>query len=430
MLSTGQRLFMVALGVATLLGATAPATAASVVYDLQAKAGYISTPDGGQVYTWSFGDATGFRYPGPLIEVSVGDDVTVNLTNNLPDPDGAGPLKADPVSIVFFGQDVPNQAPVYETVGERATLRSLAPEAAPGGTVSYTFTATKPGTYYYHSGTYLTKHLDMGLIGGIIVRPAAAGQAYDTPDTAYDREHFLLLSAMDPIQHELVERGQPYQATSYLPAYWFVNGRGYPDTLLPDNVPHLVSQPVGSMISMFPGERVLFRMATVDRDLHPFHHHGNHAQVIAQDGRLLQSDPSAGVADLAIGRFTQSVSAGQTVDAIYTWEGKDLGWDVYGHAPADALETAESTLGHGEALPVVVGPPSNDPNADLTFGELYSGSPFLGQTGELGAKHVSLNEGMGEHYMMFHSHHEQEIQNFDEGPGGMMTHIMIMPPTP
>jgi hypothetical protein len=34
----------------------------------------------------------------------------------------------------------------------------------------------------------------------------------------------------------------------------------------------------------------------------------------------------------------------------------------------------------------------------------------------------------GANIMMMHSHHETEIQNFDlGGPGGMMTHIMIMP---
>ncbi len=58
-----------------------------------------------------------------------GQSVTVNLTNTLPVP----------VSIVF-----PGQINVNATGGVPGLLTR---EAPPGGSVSYTFTASEPGTY-------------------------------------------------------------------------------------------------------------------------------------------------------------------------------------------------------------------------------------------------------------------------------------------
>ena len=46
-------------------------------------------------------------------------------------------------------------------------------EAAPGGTVTYTFTASAPGTHAYYSGTQGDLQIEMGLYGAIIVLPAS-----------------------------------------------------------------------------------------------------------------------------------------------------------------------------------------------------------------------------------------------------------------
>ena len=45
-------------------------------------------------------------------------------------------------------------------------------EAAPGATVTYTFTAGTPGTHSYYSGTQGDLQVEMGLFGAIIVIPA------------------------------------------------------------------------------------------------------------------------------------------------------------------------------------------------------------------------------------------------------------------
>ena len=78
---------------------------------------------------------------------------------------------------------------------------------------------------------------------------------------------------------------------------------------------------------------------------------------------------------------------------------------------------------HGKPFPVIL------PNQlDLTNGEFWSGTPFLGQFGTLppGSGGVNLNGG---YFHMWHSHNERELTNDDIFPGGMMTMVIIEPPS-
>ncbi|HEY6392422.1 MAG TPA: hypothetical protein VIX89_14150, partial [Bryobacteraceae bacterium] len=67
---------------------------------------------------------------------------------------------------------------------------------------------------------------------------------------------------------------------------------------------------------------------------HPFHFHGNHARVLARDANMLLSkaDGNSLAGPLL---FTIATVSGQTVDAIFTWSGKGLNWDVYNHTAGD-----------------------------------------------------------------------------------------------
>ena len=95
-------------------------------FDLTAQTGYIDTPDGNSVFMWSYAEVGGhFQSPGPVLCVTQGQTVVVNLTNNLPEP----------VSIVFPGQD----AAVNAAGGSAGLLTTEA--AANGGTVQYSFVA-------------------------------------------------------------------------------------------------------------------------------------------------------------------------------------------------------------------------------------------------------------------------------------------------
>lgn len=378
-------------------------------FDLVAQEGYITTPDGGAYLMWGYGLSGGMmQYVGPTLEVDEGDTVTVNLTNQL----------ATPVSIVF-----PGQTGVSASGGSAGLLTR---EAGFGETVQYTFTASHPGTYLYHSGTNPELQIEMGLIGALIIRPAdqPAGEnwAYNHADSQYDYEFLFLLTEMDPIVHELMQCGKPeaIDLNTYFPVLWFINGRCAPDTMAPANSPLLPTQPYNCMPRLHPGDRILLRFLGGSRDFHPFHTHGNNFLLIARDGRLLSSGSPVG-ADLAVSNFTQRIAPGATYDAIFTWTGEKLGWDIYGHDPDDPLEPNEYAPDHGKPFPVLL-----PDQKSLTFGVHWSGSPFLGTMGDLPPGEGGFNMNAG-YFYMWHSHKEKEMVNYDIFPGGMMTMLIVEP---
>lgn len=413
---------------ATIVGISGAAGAP--VFNFTARQDIISSADGNSHYAWGFADdATGqMQYPGPTLIVKQGDIVTVNLRNALP------ATAAVPVSIIFPGQ----QGVVATCVTAPCAGGVLTTEVKTGGVTKYTFVASQPGTYMYQSGTNPSLQVDMGLVGAIVVRPPATGQAYNQLGTNFDREHLFLLTEMDPVIHvnvsNQVAAGQPVSVdtTTFFPTMWFINGRNAPDTLQDAGVIWLPTQPYNALPRMHPGEKLLMRVANAGRDLHPFHHHASHALAIARDGRVLESAPGAGP-DLGTPDFTVRSVPGQTMDLIFEWTGKGLGWDVYGHkdptntnligaACTTTLQPGENIEDHCKPIPVQI-----PGSLDLAYGPYYSGSPFLGSFGVLPAGTGGLNVDAS-HFHMWHSHNEKEITTDNIFPGGMMTMLIIEPP--
>jgi len=252
------------------------ALAADPVFNLCAKTGTKAMPDGTSVPIWGFALDTGAGcasatadLPGPVLEVPLGDDVTVNLHNDL----------SSPVSIVFPGQDV---AP------------DVTGAAGGGGTTSYTFTATSPGTFLYEAGTNVTRQVPMGLYGALIVRPACPTppcQAYTSPNSTYDVEALLLLSEVDPAFNA---NPAGFNLVNRKPKYWLINGAGYPGT---------------SPISASAGQRVLLRYLNPGQQNHTMMLLGMHENFVAKD-----ADPVRYPYELDSETFT----TGSTADAIAT----------------------------------------------------------------------------------------------------------------
>jgi FtsP/CotA-like multicopper oxidase with cupredoxin domain len=403
-------------------------------FDLKVKLGRIITPDGGSLLLWGYANGTGpAQYPGPTLIVNQGDTITITLTNELTVA-GAGP--APNVSMVFPG----HQDTTLET--NPGVLGVLTNEASPGNSVTYTFTATHPGTYMYYSGTDPALQVEMGLMGAIIVRPTIGNDhAYNHPDTRFDQEYLYLLSEMDPRIHEVVEFDGPegVAATDYLsnpyPTLWFINGRNAPDTVDSPNLPTLPHQPYNATTLMHPGDKLLMRFIGGGKDLHPFHPHGNHARIIGRDGRMLESVPGAGP-DLSGEVFTIQSVPGETIDALFEWTGKGLNWDIYGTPDAgpqfvhDCIDgngddfddtSYEYCPDHNKPFPIVL-----PDNLDVAFGGFYSGSPFFGNLGSLPPGEGGLNP-TGGYVFIWHSHTEKELTNSDIFPGGMITFIVIVP---
>jgi FtsP/CotA-like multicopper oxidase with cupredoxin domain len=233
----------------------------------------------------------------------------------------------------------------------------------------------------------------------------------------------------------------------YRPNYFMVNGRSMPDNMDVAYAPGYPNQPYNGNPHMHPGENVLMRVIGQGHWQHPFHFHGNHARVLARDANMLLSSTDATKLAGPL-LFTIPTVSGQTVDAIFTWTGQGLNWDVYGTQPHTCnpygagpaptgfdptkpspgfdSTTHEYCGDHGKPFPVT--PP--DPTI-VVNGQWYAGTPYLGlqnvgnQTPEAPG---TLNQNpQGGYAYMWHSHNEREITTNDVFPGGMMMMLLIDP---
>jgi FtsP/CotA-like multicopper oxidase with cupredoxin domain len=438
--TTWKTQFFLATMLTVMLSLTATAYAAAPgitgpTFNLVATPAHITQPDGSYVYSWGYGcdgapsgfapaamsgaNCTSMQVPGPTLIVTQGQPVTVNLRNNLPPAAGN-------TSILFPGFNV------NASTGAGTVAGLLTREAAPGSTVTYTFTATTPGTRAYYSGTQGDLQVEMGLYGAIIVLPstvpgvcgtndapsasattglpvtnpggnskakAAAGEAnfrlaaaaYNHAGACYDREYMFQFSTIDPAIHRQAEEQVLAGASRlsvatepYVPAYFMINGRSMPDNMDPNYAVQYPHQPYNGNPHMHPGELVLLRIIGQGRWQHPFHEHGNHVRILARDGNLIlsQSDPNSLAGPLL---FTTTTTPGLAMDGIYYWTGKGLNWDAYGHNPTstDANATLPCTPdvnGYNTGAPTAINyfewcQDHYKPLQAAPFGDVGSGGP-------------------------------------------------------
>ena len=387
----------------------------AVEYHLEARDGYIQEPDGNTVYAWSYAPvgAPRFQFPGPNLCVDEGATVRVVLTNPDHVDNYTGGIPAATTSILF-----PGQVGVTATGGVAGLLTQEVDSAVLGDSVTYEFVASSPGTYLYQSGTDQAVQVQMGMFGGLIIYPTAgrgfayAGEPFDTT-----HEYLLLFHEMDPDLHTEIELASRsglvgdavlagFNPLNRISRYWTINGRSFPDVIAPNNMPTLPTQPYSGLVRINADDPTdgydqlpsLVRYGNAGLENHPFHPHGNTLRLIAQDGRPYPDEIEA---------YTKTVAAGQTFDLLASWE------DV------------EAWQGTGAPAPINV--PALD-NLVFKFGQsFYSGDANLGQKQDLPVTVTSYSV-CGEYYFPWHSHALQEIVNYNEGFGGMLTLWRVDPP--
>jgi len=284
--------------------------------------GSVQMPDGTRHYTFGFADLTGVpenrifsrrgeaTLLGPLLEVTEGDDLYLTMTNiGLP----GRPDLDDSHTIHFHG--FPNQIPLYDGVPE------LSLSVPVGRDFTYYFKPRDPGTYMYHCHFEPVEHIQMGMIGPVIVRPALerdpayAGRrfVYNDPAAEFDREFFVFLTELDPDVHANIEGVQEFDWTEYRPQYYLINGRAYPDTIRRNGVPALRQQPYSARIRANAGDRVLLRFVNLGFEQHAMQILGIPFRVVGLDAQAVRG---AGGEDLTHLRDIVYIGAGQTVDAL------------------------------------------------------------------------------------------------------------------
>ena len=204
-------------------------------------------PGGPMVMAWAFND----QIPGPTLRVTEGDLVRIRFTNK----------HTSHHTLHFHGLNVPNE---MDGVAY-AHLNHL--EVKPGETHTYEFVADPAGTHMYHCHVNSPQHIDMGMVGVLIVDPKDKRS-----EPKVDKERVLLLDDWYINEHGDQEP-MAHPAMIQQANYFTVNGKGFPGV---------------EPIKLLPGEKVRVRLVNVGYQAHSMHLHGHSFVVAHRDGRPLK----------------------------------------------------------------------------------------------------------------------------------------------
>jgi FtsP/CotA-like multicopper oxidase with cupredoxin domain len=370
-------------------------------------------------------------FPAPIIDVTQGDDVFIQLRNigNL------NPLAPeDPHTIHLHGLHVTSQNDGFpETSWE-----------VPEGDIGvYYFRAESAGTYMWHCHVEASEHVQMGMYGGLIIRPRKrwkdtvyGGFANDT----YDREYMLLLSDVEVKAHDFIQTAlcaedpglgcdplvDHYSFVDYDPDAWLVNGRAFPDTVAPPSAPaddeacatdsggRNLDESTGEFDGcnpMFSGppsgyltgtnniasyatvveaelnDRILLRVINMGYEPVPWHIHGWHFQSVGKDARAVPVDAQKE-------EQTLHIASGETFDLIIRAD--DL-------TDVGQYSTASNFYGLPNEIAQIVG-------------SCPGGLPC----------DESMNGITNDYWFPMHTHDDYKVTNFGEYPGGQLTIMHVM----
>ena len=252
----------------------------------------------------------------------------------------------------------------------------------------------------YHCHVEAAEHMQMGMLGNLYVRPRqnkltagtslftafgtngantnnggttpppatntgathsnGAKYAFNDGDgtTRYDVEYPIQIGSFDPDFHDASFNVQPLPFAGMKDRYFLLNGRGYPDTVEPGVLSTIdplgkvqPSQPVSSLITAAPGQRILLRISNLNvTQFNTLGTNGIPMQVVGLDARLLRDGAGN---NMYYKTNSLTLGGGQSADVI-------LGH----HRPArDVLPLHEEPPPAGERRPELRRHDDRDPDS-------------------------------------------------------------------
>ena len=310
--------------------------------------GYVKMADGRVQYMFGYANLTGVAeidaieagilaaaYPAPAIELDEGQELYLTLTNvgMIMRPD-----LADPHTVHFHG--FPNASSIMDGVPDASVSVNM------GSSLSYYYKIARPGTYMYHCHVEASEHMQMGMLGNLYVNAAQNKlpngtdlngfthvtnneYAYNDGDgsTYYDVDYAIQMGSFDPEFHDASENTQPLPFANMKDTYAMLNGRGYPDTVGPEDAikPPVENgskptQPENSLITATVGQKILLRISNLN--ITNFYTLGSNAltmKVVGQGASLMRGRDNA---DGTLGKRTYydtnsiTVGGGEAFDVI------------------------------------------------------------------------------------------------------------------
>ncbi len=172
------------------------------------------------------------------------------------------------------------------------------------------------------------EHVSMGMTGVVFVQPDGHPKwTYDDPNTAFDRDFPMIVTEVWAQERWRDAHIQENDWSDYLPDFWALNGRVYPDTIAPngpgfdpdtgdllpyDNSPqadNLRYQPISSLVTCNEGEKVLIRIVNLGFQQQTMRADGITFHVVGKDAKPLGA--------LAYDTDSFDVGVGESFDAIF-----------------------------------------------------------------------------------------------------------------
>lgn len=404
--------------------------------------------------------------PSPIIWAEVGDHMYITLINiGMP---VAGIM--DPHTVHMHGAHVATQLDGFpeDSFGVPMWMDFNTPPP----TATYYFLPESPGTLMYHCHVEASEHVQMGMYGALIIYPSreSLGRAgifqdekgmwryygrklnniprtatnrnfaYNDVKTFFDKEYVMLLSDIDSVWHDAVRRGIPFKAANYKPDFWLVNGRAFPDTLLP----HPQTLPPGSnsdlaqinyesYVHVNTGQKFLLRMINLGYQPVPWHIHGWHFTIVGKDAHpspflKIAEELELNSHEVQAMGFTVDVASGETYDLILTADDKR---PVYRNYIINGQDGFPSLCSQLKALQAI------DPGviADIPVDPVICPTPIT-------VNYVDIcngTQGMDRFFPQFypmHNHDDYKVTNTIINanasiyPGGQLTFIQTDAPLP
>ncbi|WP_203364225.1 multicopper oxidase domain-containing protein [Bacillus sp. REN10] len=416
--------------------------------------------------------------PSPIIWGEVGDRIYVTLIN-------LGMKERDDLldfhTIHMHGAHVATQldgfpessfgVPIWNTLPPDQT-----PDYAPPA-VTYYFNPDHPGTYMYHCHVEASEHVQMGMYGALVIYPSVESLkmagikqnkkgewllngkkqhqipetatnrnfAYNDINTYFDSEWLMLLSDLHTDWHDAVFANADFNPVDFRPNYWLVNGRAFPDTLLPHPQtplptvdPNLRQINYESYVNVKTGDKFLLRMINMGYAVVPWHIHGWHFTVIGKDTHVspflkiadLLSDHKEvhGVHEIRNENFTIGIASGETYDLLLTADDKRPQYRNYIVNDQDGFPSLCSQLNDlisfANAHPELV---DSSPVFDIPTEPVNCSSPSTVNYVDICADLQGEDRFFPQFYPA-HNHDDYKVTNDGTYPGGQLVLFQIDAP--
>ncbi len=402
----------------------------------------------------------GAEFPASTITVKEGQNLYLNLLN-------VGmwlrPDLFDPHTVHWHG--FPEAAPVFDGVPDSSISIGMM------ANLTYFYHVERPGTYMYHCHVEATEHMQMGMLGNLWVKPIQdehakrvrsgttaapetvfggdyAGYVYNDGDgtTGYHVEVPIQIGSFDPDFHDASVFVQPLPFAAMVDRYPLLNGRGYPDTILPDDVgdtsrPELITQRESTYVEAEQGQKILLRISNLNvtrfytlASSLPLHIVGRDARQLINSTRL-DSRRVVSSYDENSGTLTTLNPLSQT-DADYV--GKTL---RFINGPLRGMSRTIATANGGQFTFTVPLPQSPLPTGNLSIRFHISDDrdlSYVTNSVDIGAgvsfdALIDTSEVEPGTYLLYTTNlnylHNNEEPDTDGALGGMATEIKINPPS-